>query len=865
MGIAAWVNRLYARLAPQGGVLDNDALEALRKRHSARCVAFKLLISANNQALELMTDMEEALQGARPFGMHYVRSQCARVLASVHRIILQIQELSGDQYTALFSRYDAIKKQIQQELTPHKREYDGPLLLQLQEAGLDRVDAVGPKVASLAEAASALGLRIPEGFVITSDAYRLFFKEADLQPFIDKRILTSEAHASDEMFTLSSSIQQAILRAPLPRPLQEALEQAASTLHEEHGDELRLAVRSSALGEDTLGTSFAGQYHSELNVEIADLADAYKEVVASKYGVTAMSYRLTRGIADDDVAMCVAFMRMINAAAGGVVYTRNPLGIRQDCLMINVVLGLPSAVVDGKGQSDLFLVQRDSLKIVRRVIAVKPRKYVCDPVQGVVAVDTSPEEAPLPALTDAELVELAKACLKLEEHYGQPQDVEFALDQQRRLYFLQCRPLQLYGEAQHEAAPESFPDAPVLLRGGATASRGAAAGEVYILRKDIDVVRCPDNAVAVTEQALPRWAPLLHRIAAIVAEQGSVAGHLANVAREFNVPALFGLPDCIRELEDKGLVTVDADTSTVYAGQVSAVLDRQTSEKQLMLGTPVHGVLERVMRHIASLHLLDSDSPEFAPDSCRTLHDITRFCHEMSVRLMFAAEADTSGLKSMSKQLYHEVPMQYWIIDLGGGTTGEDRGRFVLLEDIRSVPMLALWRGMTAVPDDAPPSMDVKGFMSVLLEATTNPELESSRESGFNMRNYFMISEEFCSLQSRFGFHFCTVEGLIGDHDAENYCSFQFKGGAADLPRRVLRAQMVGGLLEEYGFRTEVKQDALFARLEGLKRGTMEQRLMVLGYLIIHTRRLDMFMADSGVAATRKTEMLHQIRSMLMA
>ncbi len=864
MGITAWVTRLYAKLAQRDEVLDNDALEALRRRHNARCVAFKLLIAANNQALELMADMEEALQGTRPFGMHYVRSQCARVLASVHRIILQIQELSGNQYPTLFDRYDLIKRGIHQELAPPRKEMAGPLLLDLREAGLERVDAVGPKVASLAEAASALGLRIPEGFVVTSDAYRLFFNEADLQSFIDKRIQTSEAHASDEIFTLSSTIQQAILKAPLPQPLLVEVDQASSRLHAEHGDDLRLAVRSSALGEDSLGTSFAGQYHSELNVEIADLTEAYKEVVASKYGVTAMSYRLTRGIADDDVAMCVAFMRMINAAAGGVVYTRNPLGIRQDCLMVNVVLGLPSAVVDGKGQSDLFLVQRDNMKIVRRVVAVKSRKYVCDPVHGVLPVDTSLEEAPLPALNDSELIELAKACLKLEEHFGQPQDVEFAFDQQRKLYILQCRPLQLYGEALHEAAPEAVPDAPVLLRGGATASRGAALGEVYILRKDIDVVRCPDNAVAVTEQALPRWAPLLHRISAIVAEQGSVAGHLANVAREFDVPALFGLQGCVHELEDKGLVTVDADTCTVYAGEVPAVLERQTSEKQLMLGTPVYGVLDNVMRHIAPLYLLDPDSPEFKPDSCRTLHDITRFCHEMSVRLMFAAEADTSGLKSMSKQLFHNVPMQYWIIDLGGGTSGEDRGRFVFLEDIRSAPMLALWRGMTAVPDHSPPTLDVKGFMSVLMEAATNPDLESARESGFTMRNYFMISEDFCSLQSRFGFHFCTVEGLVGDHESENYCSFQFKGGAADMPRRVLRARMVSDLLEEYGFRTEVKQDALFARLEGLGRTIMEKRLMVLGYLIIHTRQLDMLMADSSVAETRKTEMLHDIRSMLM-
>ncbi len=867
MALPQWMQKLRQRLTSKGKELDAAALEELRRRHKARCLSFKLLIAANNQALEIMTDMEEALQGGRPFGMQYVRSQCARVLAKVHQIVVQLNALSDNAFPGLGDSLRRIAEGIQAEMA-HKAPTDsGPLLLPLREIRLEHVDAVGSKVASLAEAAGKLGLRIPEGFVLTARAYRHFLAANDLESLIDQRIQTADAERPDELFTLSSAIQQAIIKASVPEDLAREMEAAFATLRAEHGADCRLAVRSSALGEDLLETSFAGQYHSELNVPGEDLLQTYKEVVASKYGVTAMSYRLSRGIPDEDVAMCVACMRMLEATAGGVVYTRNPLGLRHDYLMLTVVLGLPKAVVDGKGQSDLFLVSREPLAIVRRTISAKRSKYINDPEEGVVQVPTPREEAGLPALRDEEILELARTCLDIETVFGQPQDIEFALDEQRRLYILQCRPLQL---REQDELPE-LPDlveapAPVLMQGGETASAGAAAGEVYVLQKDIDVVRCPDGAVAVTAQALPRWAPLLSRVAAMVAEQGSLAGHLGNVAREFGVPALFGLENAVQTLDGAGLVTVDADARTIYEGRVEELLVNRPKPRLLMVGSPVHAVLERVVRHIVPLNLLDPAAPEFSPEGCRTLHDVTRFCHEMSVKYMFTPDADQSELHRLSKQLFHKVPMQYWVIDLDDGMEvppGVDRGRFVLLEDIRSVPMLALWQGMTAVPADELPQVDARGFMSVLLEATTNPELESGLGTSFTMRNYFMISREFCSLQSRFGFHFCTVESSIGPQAEENYASFQYKGGAADMERKVLRAELVRDILEEYGFRTERKHDSLFARLEGLEAPAMEQRLKVLGYVIIHTRQLDMLMSNAAAVAERKARMQREIRVML--
>jgi pyruvate,water dikinase len=872
--VTTWIRETALKLGLSGSRRPGSPrnVDELRLAFQHRYHHFKLLLSANNRALEIMSEMEEMLRGTRPFGMTFVRSRCTRVSTHVFQIIQHLDALAPGKYTELYERFRHIQRQINPFVHGDRPRREGPLVVPLDRVDKESADLVGSKMAALGELSQRLGVATPRGFAVTAFGTARFLEHDDLQTEIERRLQAARPERLDELFALSAQIQQLIIQAPVPPELEQAVGEHIRRLEEQRGGPLRFAVRSSSLVEDLPGMSFAGQFRSELNVSSENALQAFKEVVASKYGLAAMTYRLHHGLRDQDVAMCVGFLEMVDAVAGGVVYTRHPVRPDEEVLVINAVWGLPKSVVDGSVTPDaVWVSRREPHPVLKRTVGRKSVKYVCDPDEGVCRLEAVGEEADRVCLSDEQAAALARLALRIEAHYGAAQDIEWALDPSGRVMVLQARPFGTQRAAVSEtlqgedsgAVGEASPPQKVLLGGGVTASPGAASGPVFLVRRDADALAFPEGAVLVVGQALPRWATLLGRAAAVVSEQGSVAGHLANVAREFGVPALFDVPEACSRLEPGRVVTVDADRRRIYAGKTDLPSSAPSPRPALMKGTPVHAALEGACRHIVPLHLLDPDSPRFSPRHCTTFHDITRFCHEKAVAEMFRFGSEHDFPERAAKQLRCRVPMQFWIIDLDDGFIGDIPGPYVTLDRIASIPMRALWEGMTAVPWEGPPPVDTRGFMSVLMEATANPALDPAVASPYAVRNYFMISRHFCSLQSRFGFHFSTVEALVSDRTSENYASFQFKGGAADLRRRILRARFVADLLEVFDFRCEVREDAAFARVEGRSLPEMEDRLRILGHLIIHTRQLDMVMDNAASVVHHKRKMLEEIEGML--
>lgn len=195
-----------------------------------------------------------------------------------------------------------------------------------------------------------------------------------------------------------------------------------------------------------------------------------------------------------------------------------------------------------------------------------------------------------------------------------------------------------------------------------------------------------------------------------------------------------------------------------------------------MPGSPVFGILQHAAKHILPL-TIDADSVDFTAANCATYHDIARYCHEKAASAMFALGAEKQFAPLRVKQLRDAVLKQFWVVNLSDGFTANPSGPVVDIEQIASCPMLALWRGMNAYPWQGPPPVDGKGFLAVLFEATANPHLDPAAQTAyFSEKNYFMISREYCSLHSRFGFHFVSVEARLGERRKENYLLFQLRG-----------------------------------------------------------------------------------------
>jgi pyruvate,water dikinase len=861
------IGGLFKKIFNRRPAAEPDEVDALRLEFRERYHNFKLLLSANNKALEIMGEIEEALRGDRPFGMTFVRAACTSTSVNVFTMIRSLDNLAPGAYTGLFQPFEAIQQRIDEILTRRPEPADERLVIGLGQLTKEMANIAGSKMANLGEIKSVLGLRVPPGFVVTASGYERFIEHNDLQAEIDRRMQLAESEDPETLFSLSAEVQQLIIRAEVPPDLAEAMRRAWAEIERESGKAVTVALRSSALGEDAAGSSFAGQYRSELNVGPETVFQAYKEVLASKYSLQAIRYRLNRGFRDEDIAMCVGGLVMVDAAAGGVIYSRNPVDLRDDSVFINSSWGLPKAVVDGSDACDVFVVARQTpMRVAREEIHVKERKFVCYPEEGVCRLDLTGEERNLPSLRADQAIALAELTIGLERHYGGPQDIEWAVDADGALFVLQCRPLQQKPLLEPRTnAPENTLDETVICRGGVTASPGAAAGPAFIADKAADALAFPPKGVLVIRQALPHWASLLSNAAAVVSEQGGFAGHLANVAREFEVPALFGVPDATRLLKAGDWVTVDADGLAVHRGRVDALLTQTAPRRGFMQGSPVYEVLAEAGRLIVPLNLLDPDAAEFAPSHCRTLHDITRFVHEKSVHEMFNFGKNHNFSERSSKQLHYRVPMQWWILNLDDGFTEEIPGKYVTLEQIACIPMLAFWKGFVAIPWEGPPAMDGKGMLSVMFQATTNQALTVGVKSKYAERNYFMISRYYCSLSQRLGFHFSTLEALVSERTPENYVSFQFKGGAADFERRLARVRFIAEILKPIGFRVEIREDHMVSRIEGQRPEYMLKRIEILGYLALHTRQMDMIMTNPAYVDHYRAKYHRDIEKLLEA
>jgi pyruvate,water dikinase len=838
------LRRFFRRL------MGRDRWRPLEARPDARAalhlqyLTFKDLITSNDEILEVIADMEKKLEGRTPFGMTFVRSRSVTAASHAYRMIQNLNALSHRRYQELYVRFTDIQQSVERILARDPGRERGPLVLPLDSVNLDHMDRVGGKSANLGEMKNRAGLPVPEGFAITTGACIEFFEANQLQDEIRALLLGLEAEDLQSASGTSDSIRQAILAAVLPSRIEAAILGGYERLCASMGSKPRVALRSSAVGEDG-ELSFAGQYVSLLNVPPGEILAAYKEVIAGLYTPRAICYRAIKGIPEEDVPMGVACLAMVDAAASGVACSVDPNRPNARRMVINGAWGLGIGTVDGSVSPDSWTVSKDGLAtVIARAAGSKETSVELMPEGGVEAVSVPLPIRSVLCLSNAQVEELARLVLIAEGHCGVPQEVEWALDRSGRLFLLQSRPLHASSQwTEQEEAPLEVEGHPRLLT-GASASTGCGSGPVFLSFGPDDIQGFPDGAVLVARHSHPQYVRVMDRASAIVADIGAPTGHMASLAREFGIPAVLDTHCSTAVLKPGDVVTVDGNRGAVYEGRAEGLLAEQSERSSKgMSGTPVHSVLADVSSHILTLNLTDPKSPEFSARSCKTFHDIARFVHEKAFEEMFHLSDRVSYEELRSVPLAAHLPFTVHLIDLGGGLNRRPGALKVKLEEVTSLPMTALLEGMSnsELRWWQPKALSLGGVASVTTQAIFTPFVEYG-ERKLGDRSYAIVAEAYCNFSSRIGYHFAAVDSYCGESPSRNYISFRFKGGAADEARRVNRCVLLERILVGMDFQVERQGDLVNARIRKFSMESTLKRLDQLGRLIVATRQLDMRM-----------------------
>ncbi|MDO9316459.1 MAG: phosphoenolpyruvate synthase [Burkholderiaceae bacterium] len=462
------------------------------------------------------------------------------------------------------------------------------LVVPFEELRMSDVESVGGKNASLGEMISQLaasGVRVPGGFATTAHAFRQFLAHNGLASRIEQRLVTLNTDDVRALAEAGAQIRQWIEDTPFPEDLDQAIRSHFKTLTAGNPG-ASFAVRSSATAEDLPDASFAGQQETFLNVVGIDaVLHKMKEVFASLYNDRAISYRVHKGFAHADVALSAGVQRMVRSDLGsaGVMFTIDTESGFKDVVFITSSYGLGETVVQGAVNPDEFYVHKPTLRsgkqsIIRRNLGSKLIKMefasAADRAASgklVSTVDTAPEQRNRYSLTDADVTELARYALVIEQHYGRPMDIEWGKDGgDGKLYILQARPetVKSQQEGKVEQRYKLKSTGTVLVEGRAIGQK-IGTGPVRIVHSLADMDTVQPGDVLVTDMTDPNWEPVMKRASAIVTNRGGRTCHAAIIARELGVPAVVGCGDATDVLKDGALVTVacsEGDTGYIYDG-----------------------------------------------------------------------------------------------------------------------------------------------------------------------------------------------------------------------------------------------------------------------------------------------------------
>ncbi len=485
-------------------------------------------------------------------------------------------------------------------------------ILWLHELRLSDLARVGGKNSSLGEMIghlSGLGVSVPGGYATTAEAFKAFIAHNDLHQRIFDRLATLDVEDVPALTAAGKEIRNWVIDAPLQSDLDADIRSAYATLSAENGgSDVAVAVRSSATAEDLPDASFAGQQETFLNVTGADdVVHKVKEVFASLYNDRAIAYRVHHGFKHEDVFLSAGVQLMVRSDAGssGVLFTLDTESGFRDVVFVTASYGLGEMVVQGAVNPDEFYVYKPTLQqgkpaILRRSLGSKAIRMVYSDVPGerVKTEDTSLESRGKFSISDADVHELSKQALVIEQHYGRPMDIEWGKDGiTGKLYILQARP-----ETVKSRAKATQIERYTLEKRGEVIAEGRAIGQkigsgtARVVRSLDDMARVQPGDVLVADMTDPDWEPVMKRASAIVTNRGGRTCHAAIIARELGVPAVVGTGNALDHIQDGQDVTVscaEGDTGFIYGSALP--FERTTTDLSHMPPAPL-----KIMMNVAN-------------------------------------------------------------------------------------------------------------------------------------------------------------------------------------------------------------------------------------------------------------------------
>jgi len=461
------------------------------------------------------------------------------------------------------------------------------------EFGIEDVASVGGKNASLGEMYQKLsdqGVRVPNGFATTAQAYRYMLEESGAVAQLHEALDGLVPSDVKDLARRAKRAREIVYGAPIPQDFAAEILDAYHLLQEEYGDDVILAVRSSATAEDLPTASFAGQQETFLNVRGEEsLLDACKRCFASLFTDRSIHYRIDQGFDHYEVALSIGVMKMVRSdlASSGVMFSLDTESGFRDVVFITGAYGLGENVVQGAVDPDEFYVHKPTLAkghraVLRRLLGDKAVKMVF--VEGGTKVTT--RNIPTPkadrtrfCLSDEEVLELADSAVVIEEHYGRPMDMEWAKDGlDGLLYIVQSRPETVASQRQANVFESYVLDGGgELIIEGRSVGEKIASGRARVIDSVAHLSEFQPGEVLVADSTTPDWEPVMKTAAAIITNRGGRTCHAAIIARELGVPAVVGTGDATTTVKTGEVVTVscaEGDSGRVYRGEVGFHVDR---------------------------------------------------------------------------------------------------------------------------------------------------------------------------------------------------------------------------------------------------------------------------------------------------